>query len=110
MRIDIERIGGVSIIEIPGTTLDASNTEDFREAIDMCMQPDSRVVFDLHELQFVDSSGIGVLLTSLRELHSMGGDAKLCGMVDSVLNMFRLVRMDRVFDIHGTREEATAAF
>ena len=110
MRIDIDSIGGISIIEIPGDTLDASNADDFRAAIDSCMIPNACVVFDLQELVFVDSSGIGALLSCLRELNAMDGDAKLCGMIDSVRNMFQLVRMERVFDIHGTREEATAAF
>lgn len=110
MRIDIDTIGGVVVIDVPLESLDASNTQAFRDAVDTWIDDDKRVVFDMSQVTFVDSSGLGVLLSCLRELNAIGGDAKLCGMIDSVQKMFALVRMDRIFDIHPTRTEAVGSF
>lgn len=110
MRIDIDTVGDVIIIDIPLESLDASNTNAFRDAVDTWIDEDKRIVFDLSHVTFVDSSGLGVLLSCLRDLNAMGGDAKLCGMINSVQQMFALVRMDRVFDIHPTRTEAIGSF
>jgi anti-sigma B factor antagonist len=67
-------------------------------------------VIDLSRLRFVDSSGLGAFISCLRKLNAKGGDLKLCGMSKQVRAVFELVRMHRIFDIFGTREEALRAF
>ena len=68
------------------------------------------MVLDLSRLRFVDSSGMGAMLSCLRQLSAKGGDLKLCGMSKQVRGLFELVRMHRIFEIYGTREEAVHAF
>jgi len=110
MKIDIEKTNEVAVIEIPGPHLDATNAKSFRDAVNSCLGPEARLVFDLGSVRFVDSSGLGVLLSCLRDLHEAGGELRLCRMVDSVRDLFSLVRMDRLFDIHPTREAAIGSF
>ena len=64
----------------------------------------------LSHLRFVDSSGLGAMLSCLRQLNATGGDLKLCGMSKAVRSVFELVRMHRIFDIYDTREQAVSAF
>jgi len=64
----------------------------------------------LGRLRFVDSSGLGAFISCLRKLNAKGGDLKLCGMSKQVRAVFELVRMHRIFDIFGTRDEALRAF
>ena len=71
-----------------------------------CSSRASKVIFDLAELRFVDSSGLGAFLSSLRQLNATGGDLKLCGMTKPVRALFELVRMHKIFDICGTKDEA----
>ena len=71
---------------------------------------DAKVVFDMSTLRFVDSSGLGALLSCLRQLNSVGGDMNLCGMSKQVRALFELVRMHRIFDIFNTPEEAVRSF
>ena len=68
------------------------------------------MIFDLAELRFVDSSGLGAILSSLRQLNANGGDLKLCGMSKPVRALFELVRMHKIFEIHETRDDAIRAF
>jgi anti-sigma B factor antagonist len=67
------------------------------------------VVFDLRELRFVDSSGLGAILSCLRQLNAKGGDLKLCEMTKPVRALFELVRMHKIFDIYVTKEQALRA-
>jgi anti-sigma B factor antagonist len=53
---------------------------------------------------------LGVLVSCLRKMNAKGGDVKLCGMSKQVRTVFELVRMHRIFDIYGTKEEAAHAF
>jgi len=73
-------------------------------------QAHSKMVFDLSQLRFIDSSGLGAFLSCLRQLSTKGGELKLCGLSNQVYQTFELVRMHRIFDIYSTKSEAVQAF
>jgi anti-sigma B factor antagonist len=110
MDMTIEQIAGVTVVVLPGKELDAGNTEDFKSAIRPVLKAHSKMVFDLSELRFIDSSGLGAFLSCLRQLSTKGGELKLCGMSKQVYQTFELVRMHRIFDIYSTKNEAVQAF
>jgi anti-sigma B factor antagonist len=111
MDIELEKIGDVVIAKIPGEYLDASTVKDFKTDVNRIIEGEhKKIVFDVSQLQFVDSSGLGAILSCLRKLNGVGGDLKLCGMTRPVRALFELVRMHRIMDIYNTREEAVNAF
>ena len=110
MELAVEKLGDVSVIAIPGESLDAGNAKVFRRAITPLLADNTRFVFDMSSLRFVDSSGLVAILSCLRQLRGAQGDIKLCGMARPVRAIFELVRMHRVFEIHDTREAAAEAF
>jgi anti-sigma B factor antagonist len=110
MDFSSEVIDGVTIVALRGETLDASNAKALKTDLASVLAPGARLVFDLKAVKFVDSSGLGVLLSCLRHVHSSGGDLKLCEMAKPVRALFELVRMHRIFEIYGTREEAAKSY
>lgn len=106
MDLAIEKIGEITVVELAAEQLDASNAKEFKQEIAPVIGVTPRVVFDLGRLRFVDSSGLGAILSCLRQLTAVGGDLKLCGLSKPVRALFELVRMHRIFDIYGTRDEA----
>jgi anti-sigma B factor antagonist len=110
MELMCEHIDGVTVVVLAGAQLDASNATEFKHDIAPVLEAHSQIVFDLSRLAFVDSSGLGALLSCLRQLHAKGGDLMLCGMSKSVRARFELVRMYRIFHIFNTQEEAIRAF
>lgn len=110
MELAIEKKGEVTLVTIPGEVLDASNVNEFKADIAEAIGGQAKVVFDLSQLQFVDSSGLGAILSCLRKLNAEGGDLKLSGTTKPVRVLFELVRMHRIFDIFNTPEEAIQAF
>ncbi|MFH2000731.1 MAG: STAS domain-containing protein [Planctomycetota bacterium] len=109
-NVCVEKIGDVVVAVIPGEELDASNMKEFKGAVESLLESNSKVVFDLSELQFVDSSGCGALLSCLRSMNASGGDLKLCSVTKQVRALFELIRMHHIFDILNTKEEAVRAF
>lgn len=110
MQIPIENEYGVTIVEVPVKELDAGNVGNLKADMAEILEVSPNVVMDLHRTQFVDSSGLGAILSFLRQVSARGGDLKLCGMTKQVRTAFELVRMHRIFDIFETREEAVRAF
>jgi anti-sigma B factor antagonist len=110
MEITVDTIDNIAVATVPVDELDAGNAGEFKRDIAPVLQANIKLVLDLSRLRFVDSSGLGAMLSCLRQLTAKSGDLKLCGMSKQVQGLFELVRMHRIFDIFGTREEAVRAF
>ena len=101
---------GILVIECLATNLDASNVHAFREAMQQLMKDQTRVILDMAQMKFVDSSGLGALIACLRDANGRKGDFRLCAMSRSVRSLFELMRMHRVFSIYETVEDAESSF
>jgi anti-sigma B factor antagonist len=110
MNLQVETIGDVTFVLLPGRNLDASNTAKFKAEVAPLIKTHKAMVFDLADVEFMDSSGLGALLSCLRQVTAAGGDMKLCNMGKTVRVLCEVVRMHRVFDILDSREAAIAAF
>jgi anti-sigma B factor antagonist len=110
MEFMCEPSGSVMIVVLVGAQLDAGTAAEFKCDITPVLDVHSQVVFDLSQLEFVDSSGLGAFLSCLRHVQAKGGDLKLCGLSQQVRMLFELVRMHRIFHIFDTCEAAIAAF
>ena len=111
MQLPVEKVGeDLAVVVLPGEHLDASVAEEFKRDIAPIIEANPRMLFDLSRLRFVDSAGVGALLSCLRRASAAGGDLKLYGMTPQVRAVFDLARMHRIFDIFSTREEAIRAF
>lgn len=102
--------GNVLVIELGEDNLDASNVREFKDAIQSVIQDHTRVVLDMSQVQFVDSSGLGALISCLRLLNGRRGDFRLCAMSKTVRALFELMRMHRVFNIHEGKDDAVRSF
>ena len=98
----------------PGVdVLDANTAKDFRRDVIARVAPDARVVLDLTGVQFVDSAGCGAILACLRHLNadsSGPGELKICAATNPVRALFEMVRLHKLVEIYGSREEALRAF
>jgi len=100
----------VLVIDLREDNLDASNVREFRDTVQSLIQGHSRVVLDMTGVKFVDSSGLGALISCLRQLNTRKGDFRLCNMSNTVRALFELMRMHRVFNIQATREDAIVSY
>src|SRR5215510_11422763 len=110
MDIPVEKLGDVAVAVIAVEEIDAGNSGELKRDITPILQANMKIVIDLERVRFVDSSGLGAILSCLRYLEGQGGHLKLCSLSKQVRTSFELVRMHRVFDILGSRDEAINAF
>jgi anti-sigma B factor antagonist len=86
--------------------LDAYLSADFKSGmISRIGSGNTRIVLDLSQVEFVDSSGLGAIISVLKTLGDTG-ELALSGMRPNVMSLCRLTRMDRVFQIFGSEQEA----
>lgn len=110
MKLNQEKFNDVIVVTVTGDVLDASVIGDFKSEMTPIIKSEYRVVFDMSNIQFVDSSGVGAILSCLRTLNAEGGDLKICSLTKPVRALFELVRMHKIFDIFDTRELAASSF
>ncbi len=110
MMATIEKSGEITIVTIAIDTLDSGNEKRFKKEVIPILEPNSKVVLDMSEVDFIDSSGLGMLLSCYRHVSAASGDLRLCNLNEQVRTLFELVRMHRVFDIYDSREEALQSF
>lgn len=109
MNIEETMIGTVKVIHPVISNLDAANVASFREKIVPLLADGSRLVLDLDKVEFIDSAGIGALISCLRIAAERNVQLVLCGLSRPVKALFELMRMHRVFEIHPDRDSAVGA-
>ena len=105
--MNTEYFENVAVITLEPQTI---NINRFKAVIAPVVKKYKNLIFDMSQMNLIDSSGCGALLTCLRKLNSFGGDLRLCRVQTPVLTLFELMRIHRVVDIFETREEAVASF
>ena len=68
----------------------------------------NRIIINLSKLEYLDSTGLGVLIGGLKRLREAGGNLALVGPGMRILRIFEITGLNKIFDIYATEEEATA--
>jgi anti-sigma B factor antagonist len=110
MEFNEEKIEDVTVVELKTDVLDANNAKEFKAGISPILEKNQKVVFDMSQVGFLDSSGCGTILSCLRQLNSAGGDLKMYGLQNPVRSLFELIRMHRIVEIFNAKDEAVKSF
>jgi len=108
LRFNVTLQEGVEVLALEGR-LDAVTAPELRPTIDALVArgPKQRVVCDLRSLETIDSSGVGAIISLFKRLRLKGGDVCIARLRGQPKEIFRLLRLDRAFDLYETIEQAT---
>ena len=102
----VRHLGCAAVVEIEGR-LDTNAIDEVKGKLRALVdEGHARLVLNVSEMSFIDSSGLGVLVSSLRHAVDNGADVILVGVPDFCLSIFHLTRLSRVFRICETEEDA----
>lgn len=110
MSFEAKSVGGITVITLSVDALDASTVPEFKLEVESELDRASRVVLDFAAVDFIDSAGLGVIVSCLRRLKAREGALRLCGLRPPVRSMIELVRLHRIIDLHDTLAEALGSF
>ena len=110
MQIDTRIVGEHLIVQTAISRLDAEVAMDFRQQmVDLVNQGHRKIVLNLSEVEFIDSSGLGAIVSVLKTMTRDQGELSVCNANDSIMSMFRLTRMDKVFAMYADVKDALVA-
>lgn len=107
MNIKTELMEGTTVLFVREDRLDANNSEEFKLELRQAIESGAKnLIVDLKEVLFIDSSGLGALVSGYKNASAIHGSCKLSSLQSQVKSMFELTRLHRVFDIFTTVEDA----
>lgn len=109
MEMEHRTEGNVLVVTLLEKRLDARSASAFKDKmVEFVHRGHHRLALDIHEIEFIDSSGLGAIVSVLKQLGGQG-DLVICGARDTVTSMFKLTRLDKVFQMFPGAGDAVAA-
>ncbi|HEY0645070.1 MAG TPA: STAS domain-containing protein [Nocardioides sp.] len=96
---------GVAVIVCP-PRVSMAVASSFRDAINAAVAEAPKVVIDLGPTTFIDSSGLGALVSGLKTCRQAGGDLRIAAAGEQVRTVLRLTNLDRILRAHESVEDA----
>lgn len=109
MELEHRNEGNVLVVTLLEKRLDARSAAAFKDKmVEFVRGGQTRIALDIREIEFIDSSGLGAIVSVLKQLGGQG-DLVICGARDTVTSMFKLTRLDKVFQMFPGASEAVTA-
>jgi anti-sigma B factor antagonist len=104
----VELQGGITVVRFD----DIQIGPDTREPLYGLVENDghTRVVLDFSDIWALSSLALGILASFQHKVEARGGRLKLCGLNPNLKQLFRMTKLEQIFDIHKTAEEALEDF
>jgi len=111
MRIEtsLRRRDEVPVLDVVGE-IDIYTTPQFKEAVSAAIDENKpAIIINMTQVTYMDSSGFGTLLSATKRLRPLDGALYLTGCNDSIQRMLQITRLNTIFGVYATEDEALAA-
>jgi anti-sigma B factor antagonist len=106
MKADVQEKAGLFIITPHIKRLDVNTCDEFKkEVVKIIQEGKKKILLNLSHIDFIDSRGLGSLISIFKTLSDKEW-LGICEPTSNVMSLFKLTRMDRIFDIYSSEEEA----
>lgn len=113
MQIDVAERDGTTVVKPVGARVDLQVAGELRTALlQLIDDGHHRLVVDMGDVHFVDSSGLGALVSAMKTLKLLkgGGDIRLANVQPPVVALLEIIRLHRVFSSYPSVEQAVQSF
>ncbi|MBF0227190.1 MAG: STAS domain-containing protein [Desulfobacterales bacterium] len=109
MIIESNKTDKLLIVTPMEKRIDAYSAKDFKgKMVDWINEGNFHILIDLVNVDFIDSSGLNAIVSSLKTI-GKNGDLYLCSINETIMSMFRLTRLNRVFKMFDSKDKAVEA-
>jgi anti-sigma B factor antagonist len=102
--------GEVTLVEVEGQLLVGNRQELKQQVLDRLEGGDRKFVIDFANTGYIDSSGLGVLVSLSKKIREQGGELRLSSLNEDLRTLFELTKLDTLFRIADTKEKALEGF
>lgn len=111
LKIDLREFGDVTVIDLRGkVTIGAGDVELRNVVSELLDSGKKKLVLNMEHLKYMDSSGVGELVSSFTTISNRQGQLKLAKLSGKIFDLLQITQLLQVFDTHETVEDAIADF
>jgi anti-sigma B factor antagonist len=111
VKLNTRQVGDVSVIDVSGRITLGEGSSTLRDALrGLVAQGQKKILLNLGEVSYIDSSGIGELVSGFTSVTNSGGELKLLNLTKRVKDLLQITKLYTVFDVHETEASAVRSF
>ena len=102
--------GGVYVVQVEGQLI-VGNRQELKDLVQAALdRGERRLLIDFSRTGYIDSSGLGALVSISKRIREAGGELRLSGLNEDLRSLFELTKLDTLFSIADTPQQALASF
>lgn len=110
MSFSIRKQGDVCVVDVEGQLIVGNRQELKQKVLDELERGERKFLVDFSQTGYIDSSGLGVLVSLSKKIRESGGQLRLASLNDDLKTLFELTKLDTLFQIAPTRDGALQGF
>src|ERR1043166_10293902 len=111
MKTSTRQVNGITIVDCSGRITLGEGSVVLKDAIrDLLSKGQKRILLNLGDVNYIDSSGIGELVSAFTTVRNEGGDLKLLNLTKKVNDLLQITKLSTVFDVKDDEASAVKSF
>jgi anti-sigma B factor antagonist len=110
MGVEVSQNGEVTLVEVEGQLIVGNRQELKQQVLEQLENGDRKFVIDFAKTGYIDSSGLGVLVSLSKKIREQGGELRLSSLNEDLRTLFELTKLDTLFRIADSKEQALEGF
>ena len=106
MSFQVSKNGEVTLVEVEGQLIVGNRQELKQQVLEQLEGGDLKFIIDFANTGYIDSSGLGVLVSLSKKIREQGGELRLSSLNEDLRTLFELTKLDTLFKISDSRVEA----
>ena len=111
MKVTTRQVDGVTILDLSGRITLGEGSVQLRDAVrDLLAKGQKNILLNLADVNYIDSSGIGELVSAYTTVRNQGGELKLLNLTKKVHDLLQITKLYTVFDVNDDEARAIASY
>lgn len=111
VKLNTRKVGDVTVVDVSGRITLGEGSSTLRDTLrDLVASGNKKILLNLGEVSYIDSSGIGELVSGFTSVSNAGGTLKLLGLTKRVKDLLQITKLYTVFDVHEEEAHAIRSF
>jgi anti-sigma B factor antagonist len=110
MSFSVKRQGNVCVVDVDGQLIVGNRQELKQKVLDELERGERKFLVDFAQTGYIDSSGLGVLVSLSKKIRETGGELRLSSLNDDLKTLFELTKLDTLFQISASRDAGLSSF
>ena len=111
LKLTTRQVGDVTVVDVAGRITLGEGSSILRDSMrDLVSKGQKKVLLNLSDVTYIDSSGIGELVSGFTTITNAGGQLKLLGLTNRVKDLLQITKLYTVFDVHEDEAHAVRSF